>query len=396
MTTSSSFENLIKQTSVLIRTQKADEKQRGEKFNIFSILGVESRENKTHSAFICELLKPNGTHLQGDIFLKCFLETLEMTDFELTGAFAKCEHSIHKVNYDSQTGGRIDIYIKNSFGKTISIENKIYAGDMKLQIARYCNHNKGKNKVLYLTLMGDEPTKESSGDFRVGEDFEVISYKSDILNWLQLCLTRAEEKPILRESIRQYILLIKKLTNTMDKTYENELTNLLLDNFEEATFIANHLESARRSIGEELRQLIISGLEARLSKSYLVQPGNKATGTNVIHSQIWIKRMESLTRPFYFGIESFTGLGNLDGNLHIGIFISTGKWSKENEDDNEYWTRRHSFSPFQDSIPNLNDPKTIKLLNNDQEFKKGLVNHIVEESLKYIEEQSYFLISLNS
>jgi len=45
----------------------------GENFNVFKILGVEAYEVGTHSAFLSELLSPQGTHGQGSTFLKLFL-----------------------------------------------------------------------------------------------------------------------------------------------------------------------------------------------------------------------------------------------------------------------------------------------------------------------------------
>ena len=45
-----------------------------DKFNIFSILRKSSDEVNLHSKFIYELLNPNGSHQQGDIFLNLFIE----------------------------------------------------------------------------------------------------------------------------------------------------------------------------------------------------------------------------------------------------------------------------------------------------------------------------------
>ena len=46
----------------------------GENFNVFNILGLSTKEVRTHSAFIAELLNPKGSHGQGDTFLKLFVE----------------------------------------------------------------------------------------------------------------------------------------------------------------------------------------------------------------------------------------------------------------------------------------------------------------------------------
>ena len=42
-------------------------------FDVFSILGFEADEVRTHSAVLAALLNPQGSHRQGDAFLKLFL-----------------------------------------------------------------------------------------------------------------------------------------------------------------------------------------------------------------------------------------------------------------------------------------------------------------------------------
>jgi hypothetical protein len=68
------IEQLFTETKSIIAHQEQIEKLKGEKFNVFSILGMERAENKTHSAFLCELLNPVGTHLKGNVFLELFVE----------------------------------------------------------------------------------------------------------------------------------------------------------------------------------------------------------------------------------------------------------------------------------------------------------------------------------
>jgi hypothetical protein len=63
---------LLKEVELLQKHQKEIEIIKGETFNIFSILGVESKENKTHSSFIAELLNPNGSHYMNAVFLEAF------------------------------------------------------------------------------------------------------------------------------------------------------------------------------------------------------------------------------------------------------------------------------------------------------------------------------------
>ena len=49
------------------------EQQRAPRFNLFQLLGVAENEVGTHSALLADLLRPEGTHGQGTLFLDAFL-----------------------------------------------------------------------------------------------------------------------------------------------------------------------------------------------------------------------------------------------------------------------------------------------------------------------------------
>ncbi len=189
------IEKLLDHTKGIIKHQKEKEELKGEKFNVFSILKMESKENETHSAFLSELLNPNGSHLKKHTFLELFIQVLKKVvsdiDIDIKTAQVKTEHSIGTVNYIEKSGGRIDIYIWDKKGKSISIENKIYAYDQVVQIERYCNYKRGNNNVFYLTLSGNHPSNNSKGSMISGQDFHSISYKEHITEWLQLCIKEA-------------------------------------------------------------------------------------------------------------------------------------------------------------------------------------------------------------
>lgn len=237
---------LLASTHQIIRHQKELEVARGESFNIFSILKLETKENQTHSAFIAELLDPTGTHNMGSIFLKCFLEALQFKKaFDVETAAVHREFFVGQICHQKKTGGRIDILLVDADGNSISIENKIYAGDQIHQVQRYVNYNRSKNTVYYLTLFGDEPAEESKGLLVPKDDYECISYASLIVDWLEACQREAVQVPILRESVRQYIILIKKLTHQLlDEDMENEIKTLVSKNYTAARAISNAIEQA--------------------------------------------------------------------------------------------------------------------------------------------------------
>ncbi len=202
-------------------------------FNIFSLLKKESDEVYLHSMFIFELLNPEGSHQQGNKFLKIFVEKLGFNDFYLSNIFIEKEYK------------NIDIYITNG-KQSIIIENKIHAKDQNKQLERYVKLIKKEGiqdiKVVYLTLYGYEPSLESVGDI----DTNLVlpaSYKSDIDKWLELCIKECTLLPTIRETIVQYRSLIQKLTGkNQARGYIMEISNLLMN--KENIQIASDLNEA--------------------------------------------------------------------------------------------------------------------------------------------------------
>lgn len=139
---------LLRNAQVLLNKEYESQKNKGELFNTFSILKMETAENKTHSNFIAELLNPKGSHLKGSIFLELFLKEINYTEFEAQNASVKLEKYIGEIDTERLTGGKIDIYTQDKNGNIISIENKINAKDQDYQIERYCNHEIRKKQSL--------------------------------------------------------------------------------------------------------------------------------------------------------------------------------------------------------------------------------------------------------
>lgn len=205
---------------------------RGDSFNLFSELGLTSDEVHLHSAFIAMLLNPNASHGQGTMFLKSFVEMLNdkpeisLDTFHINEeVIVEIEKSIGQIH--DEEGGRLDILVScgNKFG--IIIENKIYAGDQDKQLKRYWNYAQqtfGNNRenylIIYLTLDGHSPSENSTCGLNP-EDYVCLSYKDDILKWLNHCVALAVRQPLLRETVNQYIEIIKRITyNDMENVNE--------------------------------------------------------------------------------------------------------------------------------------------------------------------------------
>ena len=186
-----------------------------EPFNIFSVLRTESDEVNLHSRFLCALLdykKPRNGKKEN---LKDFLQHVGIENFGQTGVQVDRERHY------------IDLLITNNARQAVVIENKIWAGDQPEQLQRYYKTLKDRGyddiHLLYLTLDGHDPSENSIGDLD-NEQIITISYRDDLPPWLERCQKRAYREPELRESVAQYLRLVRKQTNA----YMNELKKLLL------------------------------------------------------------------------------------------------------------------------------------------------------------------------
>ncbi|MBO4805056.1 MAG: PD-(D/E)XK nuclease family protein [Paludibacteraceae bacterium] len=219
---------LLNQVSEILskeKTQKEEEKKRGECFNIFKVLNLQKSEVRLHSAFIAELLNPKGNHGLNDKFLRAFINDVIKKkisfDIDSTSAEVIKEYYIGPISQDYTEGGRIDLLIQDKDKQTIIIENKIEADDQRNQLLRYYNYastHEKKYVILYLTLEG-KPCKDPIDSF----DYLCISYKTDILIWLEHCLQISTQHPLIRETIQQYIINLKDILSIM-----NDMNNELL------------------------------------------------------------------------------------------------------------------------------------------------------------------------
>lgn len=213
-----------------IRMHEKIAKLTGEEFNIFKILELETSETRSHSAFIKELLDSKGSHGLGSLFLELFIKEFDVGEFDSNNSHAETEKNIGPLSEDKKLGGRIDILVEDKNKRHIVIENKIHADDQPRQMLRYYNFDK-ESALFYLTLKGDEPTPKSTNGELGQENYKAISYRYDILKWLESCRKEAVNVPIVRENIGQYIQLIKRLTNQSTTTIMKEdIKELLLKN----------------------------------------------------------------------------------------------------------------------------------------------------------------------
>ena len=213
------FKKYKKETEEIMRKKGLND------YNILSVANKNSDEIM-HSKIIASLLDIDGKHYQESLFLEKFLKIIEMNDFiNIKNAKIETEKS-----GENQKDGRIDIYITDG-EKHIIIENKINADDQKQQIQRYVKIIYQNNEeispedilILYLSKNGKIPSKYSLGNLEIIGDylkenenkakFKAISYKKEILNWLNQCISEVENISNLKESLKTYKEIVEKITN---------------------------------------------------------------------------------------------------------------------------------------------------------------------------------------
>lgn len=279
------IQSLLGRVKLLVDKYEEIERITGEKFNVFSILGLSSDE-LAHSKFIANLLNSKGTHGQGDIYLKLFIECMkekfltqvqdnpilipEDSNIHILDIFetekAKCITEKHagKVNLKEDEGGRIDIYLESSTNEII-IENKVYAGDQYKQLKRY-NNFAPNAPIFYLSrLDSDKVSLASKKDLIEGVHFFSISYETDILNWIDKCVERSASIPFIRETLRQYSHLIKRLTNQETKNIMKDEVYELIKTSKENYLIAKAINNSFKAITPNYYREILEYLKTELS-----------------------------------------------------------------------------------------------------------------------------------
>ncbi|WP_395746643.1 PD-(D/E)XK nuclease family protein [Prosthecobacter sp.] len=247
---------LIRHAREAKKHEKAQQQATGERFNLFQILGVGHLEVSTHSALLCDLLSPKGTHGQGAAFLKSFISTLG-----LGGGFDAESARVHAEWWlgprTEISGGRLDILMVDKDQRKIAIENKILAAEQENWVRRYRHDLTAEDHLIYLTLEGDSPAQM---DASLKDAVRCVGYDSLILKWLEECRKEAATVPIVRESLTQYIHLIQHLTHQNTSSHMNdEIVKCVLESEEDfAAFCA------LRDADKAVKRRIICALSTRL------------------------------------------------------------------------------------------------------------------------------------
>ena len=358
------IESILKQISAIVereKIQQEEKRKRGENFNIFSVLGLSTSEVRLHSAFLAELLNPNGDHGLGDKFLQVFINDIvhknkESFAFDPQSAKVYVEYDIGTISEDYSEGGRIDLLIQDKNNQTIIIENKIDAGDQYKQLLRYNNYAKKKYNaeqyiLLYLTKYGTSPTDESTG--KQIFNYSCIGYEEDILNWLENCVGIAALFPRVRETITQYISNLKEITNIMSE--DNE------------TIIKRIAEKNGFNISRDREQFI----QAKYGSDLLFESEEEHKGAFVLSMY--------KTADVYYGVmlfdEQYKGVkGENVWKVENNMFPFGHGWIADTQ-SNCYWNRVSTIISMQKEIE-MDEAENIE----------GTIAKEIDDALKVVKE----------
>lgn len=209
------LQELIGKIEEIVKYRKEQKRNCINDYNLLSAVLNVNDEVRLHSGMIYSLFDPDGSHYRGTQFLKLFLEEIDLRRFDFDPSSATVE----------KESEFIDLYLYDTKGNHIIIENKINAGDQENQIKNYIEKIKKTDDnvlVIYLSLDRKMPTSYSLGGLELNNDslqdenghmayYKSIHYKDEILSWLGRCLDSVDSCS-LSYSLHQYINVVRELT----------------------------------------------------------------------------------------------------------------------------------------------------------------------------------------
>lgn len=193
------FNNLKYRLEIFRENKKHTDLYLSSDFNVFNYIYP---DENTISDVIANMLDPNGTHGQGEQFLRNFISEIGMSiDFDKLDVKIRREDT---TTYIQSVLRRIDITIDYGNGeRVIGVENKPWAGEQLDQVKDYMDHLSKKYKdnyvLIYLSGNGTEP-KSIEQTFRAAliseGKLKIVPYIPKLTNWLKACFKDCQSEKI--------------------------------------------------------------------------------------------------------------------------------------------------------------------------------------------------------
>lgn len=264
--------------------EERERKKRDNDYNPLLVIRSESDEVRLHSRFLHSFLDTGGLHYQKDLFLKLFLECLNLKDEDGEDFFKDIKFVRVQREYKN-----IDLYLSDGTNHLI-IENKIYAGDGDKQISRYIETIKNEGveyeniAVVYLNLKGkeEEDLKYSLGEWEIVDKenqktlkranesicyFKNATYEKEIKEWIEKCQKECKNISNLYMSFEFYKECVNILTEEKKMSIEKFLNSVKSeDKREEFIKIIAEIQKQR---AEELSFNVFKQEYAKKYKDYV-------------------------------------------------------------------------------------------------------------------------------
>ena len=212
--------NMLTELSKSLRANHTYKKSTTDCFNIFNVLGVQSRE-VIICRFIGELIKPDGAHNMGIVPLKLFFK--EVLKQDISDADAQNAEIVLEDKIDDKRRVDIAIFVGN---KVYPIEAKVWAIDQKSQLFDYYSYYKKENKdidkIYYLTPSGKAPSKDSIKSL-ITDNIRCISFENEVLSWITNI--KIDVDCNLKSALKQFEEVIIDMTAEFKKY--SAITNIL-------------------------------------------------------------------------------------------------------------------------------------------------------------------------
>lgn len=324
------IESILLQVAAIKQKKNTVDGATGRNFNVFELLDMERNEVRI-CRILCGLLDCNGSHGQGDFFLRQFCNNvleIEMSNDELETAAVYTEYPVKGGSNDSTR--RIDIAIETG-SRFIPIEVKIDADDLDKQCSDYYEFAKSKHKeieptLFYLTLDGKEPSEKSCNGLSVNKEIKCISFAYDVTRFLNACICDKQIIQIapIREVLLQFLMTIQRISNNMEDDKMNEIEEILSKNEESmknAALIIQSFEKCRIAKMEEYFKAVEDKMKQQYGRrknydaqendyKYIFENGKNYPGISYLLKELYKKddtvieawvRLEISDKP-YIGI----------------------------------------------------------------------------------------------
>lgn len=375
-------------------------------FLAFSIL---SPNELRISKAIAEILDPKGTHGQGSIFLKLFLESLNRPDFATTGRVTVrrecCTDSIERSNR------RIDILIEGPNGAwAVAIENKPWTCEGENQLSDYVAHlaNRYGNRFLLLRLAGYE-SNPTSLDFKTckrlisEQKFCSWHYTGEFLRWLHRCFEQCQPDRVKMfiDEFRRYVALEFGNQPTNFRTFMNEkLVSALDQHFDRNpdgikayAQLADAMPALKRRWTTQLFNRVKQRLKSELDEGWKFGRENDDFADIAKHPKFFAEH-ESWNDRYRICLESqpcgrvILGIWhdrkwNLQPSQEIYTLLESLGWADE-KDNKDWW---NGYSPLPEPFTDWTAPEIIEYLNPSRKELEDLLVKGFSEIARRLERQ---------